>query len=276
MTRGPKKHLKRLNAPKHWMLSKLGGIYAPRPSSGPHKLRECLPLALILRNRLKYALTRHEVVMIVMRRHVAIDGKVRTDSNYPVGFMDVVSIPKSNENYRLLYNTKGRFILHSVSAKESQFKLCRVVKVAHAKKATIGKNPFMTGQASAIPYVVTHDGRTIRYPDPLIRVNDTVKFDMSTGKITDHVKFEAGNLAMITRGANIGRIGIVVHREKHPGSYEIVHVKDRRGESFATRVENFFIIGTQEKPLITFPKTLGNKVSILEARTAVKKGKKSQ
>ena len=27
MTRGPKKHLKRLNAPSHWMLDKLGGIF---------------------------------------------------------------------------------------------------------------------------------------------------------------------------------------------------------------------------------------------------------
>lgn len=55
--RGPKKHLKRLNAPKHWMLDKLGGVFAPKPSPGPHKQRECLPLCLILRNRLKYALT---------------------------------------------------------------------------------------------------------------------------------------------------------------------------------------------------------------------------
>ncbi len=37
-TRGPKKHLKRLNAPKHWMLDKMGGIYAPKPSCGPHKV----------------------------------------------------------------------------------------------------------------------------------------------------------------------------------------------------------------------------------------------
>jgi len=33
MARGPKMHLKRLNAPKHWMLDKLGGVWAPRPSS---------------------------------------------------------------------------------------------------------------------------------------------------------------------------------------------------------------------------------------------------
>lgn len=27
MARGPKKHLKRLNAPSHWMLDKLNGIF---------------------------------------------------------------------------------------------------------------------------------------------------------------------------------------------------------------------------------------------------------
>lgn len=265
MTRGPKKHLKRLAAPRHWMLDKLGGIYAPRPSSGPHKLRECLPLALILRNRLKYALTRREVTMVVMRRQVAIDGKIRTDINYPAGFMDVISLPKTDEKYRLLYDTKGRFVLHTVQPKESSFKLCRVVKMSKAKKATIGRNPFLHGQAATIPYLVTHDGRTIRYPDPAIQVHDTVRFDFTTGKITGYAKFETGHVAMITRGANVGRIGTIVHREKHPGDFEIVHIKDARGESFATRVENVFVLG-DDKPMISVPRAKGIKLSILEER----------
>jgi ribosomal protein S4E len=46
---------------------------------------------LILRNRLKYSLSRRETNVIVMRRHVAVDGKVRTDMNYPAGFMGNVS-----------------------------------------------------------------------------------------------------------------------------------------------------------------------------------------
>ncbi|KAF9596726.1 hypothetical protein IFM89_012925 [Coptis chinensis] len=37
MARGLKKHLKRFNAPHHWMLDKLGGAFAPKPSSSPHK-----------------------------------------------------------------------------------------------------------------------------------------------------------------------------------------------------------------------------------------------
>ena len=87
MPRGPRKHMKRLAAPKHWMLSKLGGIWAPRPSSGPHKLRESLPLLLVLRNRLKYALNNREAVAILMQRLVKVDGKVRTDKTFPAGFM---------------------------------------------------------------------------------------------------------------------------------------------------------------------------------------------
>lgn len=38
--------------------------------------------------------------------------QVRTDINYPVGFMDVISIEKSDEHFRLMYDAKGRFVLH--------------------------------------------------------------------------------------------------------------------------------------------------------------------
>ncbi|CAK9025099.1 unnamed protein product, partial [Durusdinium trenchii] len=40
-------------APKQWMLDKLRGRWAPKPNAGPHKLRECLPLIVMLRQRLK-------------------------------------------------------------------------------------------------------------------------------------------------------------------------------------------------------------------------------
>jgi len=276
MGRGPKKHLKRLAAPRHWMLSKMGGIYAPRPSAGPHKLNECVPLVLILRNRLKYALTRREVIMIAMRRLLKVDHKIRTDPNFPAGFQDVVSIEKTGEMYRLLYDVKGRFVLHKIPEKEASYKLLRVVRVGTASKASIGRNPFLNGQSAAIPYVVTHDGRTIRYPDPLIKVNDTVKFEISSGKILDFVKFDVGNLAMITRGANIGRIGVIVAQEKHAGSHTIVHVKDKNDKQFATRAENVFVIGKGTSPMISVPKDKGLKLSIIQEKQAVQQQKEKK
>ncbi|KAG5683884.1 30S ribosomal protein S4e [Polypedilum vanderplanki] len=252
MARGPKKHLKRLAAPKAWMLDKLGGPFAPRPSTGPHKLRESLPLVIFLRNRLKYALTNTETKKIVMQRHIKVDGKVRTDINYPAGFMDVITIEKTGEFFRLIYDVKGRFTIHRITADEAKYKLCKV------KRVTIGPKK--------IPYLVTHDGRTLRYPDPNIHVNDTIQLDIATGKITDHIRFESGNLVMVTGGRNLGRVGTVVNREKHPGSFEIIHVKDANGHMFATRLTNIFIIGKGAKAYISLPKGKGIKLSVAEER----------
>uniref|UniRef100_A0A8C9CN00 Ribosomal protein S4 X-linked n=1 Tax=Phocoena sinus TaxID=42100 RepID=A0A8C9CN00_PHOSS len=95
-------------------------LQAPRPSTGPHKLRECLPLIIFLRNRLKYALTGDEVKKICMQRFIKIDGKVRTDITYPAGFMDVISIDKTGENFRLIYDTKGRFAVHRITPEEAK------------------------------------------------------------------------------------------------------------------------------------------------------------
>ncbi|CAH1418728.1 unnamed protein product [Lactuca virosa] len=224
MARGLKKHMKRLNAPKHWMLDKLGGAFAPKPSSGPHKSRECLPLILILRNR--------------------------TDKTYPAGFMDVVSIPKTNENFRLLYDTKGRFRLHSVRDEESKFKLCKVRSVQFGSKG--------------IPYINTYDGRTIRYPDPLIKANDTIKLDLESNKIVDFIKFDVGNVVMVTGGRNTGRVGILKNREKHKGSFETVHIQDSTGHEFATRLGNVFTLGKGTKPWVSLPKGKGIKLTIIE------------
>jgi len=252
MARGPKKHLKRQAAPRHWMLDKLSGVWAPKPSAGPHKSRECLPLVIFLRNRLKYALNGKEVVSILMQRLVKVDGKVRTDKTYPTGFMDVITIDKTGENFRMLYDAKGRFTIHRITAEEAQYKLCRVKSVA-------------TG-ARKVPYITTHDGRTIRYPDPLIKPNDTIKFDIKQNKITDVVKFDVGNLVAITGGRNMGRVGTITHRERHQGSFDIVHVKDAIGQTFATRLANTFVIGRGNQALISLPRGKGVKLSIEEER----------
>ncbi|KAI8803554.1 putative 40S ribosomal protein S4 [Cladochytrium replicatum] len=252
MARGPRKHLKRLNAPKHWMLDKLTGTWAPRPSPGPHKLRECLPLIVFIRNRLKYALNGKETKTILMQRLVKVDGKVRTDVTYPAGFMDVITIEKTGENFRLVYDVKGRFTIHRIDDNEAQYKLCKV------KRVQVG--------AKGIPFIVTHDGRTIRYPDPVIKVNDTVKIDIAANKVTDFVHFEVGNLSYITGGRNMGRIGTITHRERHHGGFDIVHIKDAAGHSFATRLTNVFVIGQGQKPWISLPKGRGVKLSIAEER----------
>ena len=131
-----------------------------------------------------------------------------------------------------------------------QYKLCKVNKKRLGDKG--------------VPCVNLHDGRTIRYPDPLINEHDSVMVDIATNKITEFIKYEAGALVMLTGGRNAGRVGVVTRREKHKGSFEIVHVKDASGHEFATRASNAFVIGTGNKPLVSLPKGKGLRMSIVE------------
>jgi len=257
MGRGPKKHLKRLAAPPSWMLDKLSGVYAPRPSAGPHKLRESFPIIVFPRNRLKYALNGREVKAIVRQRLIKVDNKVRTDPTYPTGFMDIISIEKSNEHFRILYDVKGRFTIHRVTPEESKYKLLKVKRVALGMRG--------------VPHVVTHDGRTIRYPDPLVRANDTIKFDLENNKMVDFLKFDVGAMCMVTGGRNIGRVGTIQRRERHLGGHDIIHVKDANDRTFATRIINIFVIGDHSKSWVSLPKAKGIKLTIAEERDARRK-----
>ena len=250
MPRCQRKHLKRLAAPHHWLLAKTAGKFATKPTAGPHKGRECLPIIVFLRNRLKYALNAREVTAICKRRLVKVDGKIRTDPRYPAGLMDVIELGKSNEQFRLLYDCKGRYTAHKIERTEAEFKLCRV------NKWDIGNKK--------IPYIVTHDGRTIRYAHPATRLNDTIKFNLKTGEVDSFVKFDEGNIAMVTSGGNVGRVGVIGRIEKQTAGFNIVHMKDAAGNEFATRQANVFVLGDGEKPLISLPRRNGVRPSILE------------
>ena len=252
MGRGPRKHQKRVAAPSSWMLDKLSGVWAPKAGAGPHKARECLPLIVLLRNRLKFALTYTEAKQILMQRQVLVDGKARVAHTFPTGVMDVVSMPAMKLNYRILPTTKGRFAIHQVSDEEASYKLCRVQQVK------VG--------AKSVPMLVAHDGRTYRFPDPAIKTNDTIRVEIATGKILDFLKFEVGSQAMTTKGNNSGRVGVIESIEHHPGSFQIVHLKDAAGNQFATRQENITVIGTADKVWISLPKGNGIKLTTVEDR----------
>ena len=82
--------------------------------------------------------------------------------------------------------------------------------------------------------------------------------------MADYIKFDTGAIAMVTGGRNMGRVGVIAHRERHDGGFNIVHIKDAIDNSFATRESNVFVIG-QEKPWISLPKGKGVKVIIVLA-----------
>ena len=107
--------------------------------------------------------------------------------------MDVIDIPKMDKSYRVLYDVKGRFIFNKITKKEASFKLCRV------EKKSMGPNK--------ISYIVTHDGRTIRFYDNNIKLGDTINYNLDKNEITDHYSMAIGNISFCSQANNKGRIG---------------------------------------------------------------------
>eukprot|EP00818_Percolomonas_sp_WS_P000014 CAMPEP_0117448026 /NCGR_PEP_ID=MMETSP0759-20121206/7180_1 /TAXON_ID=63605 /ORGANISM="Percolomonas cosmopolitus, Strain WS" /LENGTH=177 /DNA_ID=CAMNT_0005240383 /DNA_START=345 /DNA_END=878 /DNA_ORIENTATION=- len=175
-------------------------------------------------------------------------------------------MPGSGDRFRVLYDTKGRFVLHRIGEKEAEYKLCRVSKIETV--------------VNGVPTLQTHDGRTIRYPFPGTQVHDTIKVNLKTGNMKQLIKFSLGNICMVTGGRNTGRIGEIVNREAHPGAYEMVHVRDLAGNTFSTRRSNVFVLGEGHTSLVTLPRGKGVKLSATEDRkrrlTKAKKNSRRQ
>ncbi|KAI5078565.1 hypothetical protein GOP47_0006236 [Adiantum capillus-veneris] len=148
-------------------------------------------MVVLLRKQLKYALTYREVVAIVMQRLISVDRKVRTDKCYPAGSMDVVSIAKI---FWLLWLAREGSLCTPSSLKSLKYKLCKVRAACFGEKG--------------IPYITTFDRRTIRYPDPLIKANDTIKIEIETRKAVEFIKFNIGNIAMVTVVATEAGLGL--------------------------------------------------------------------
>lgn len=60
-------------------------------------------------------------------------------------------------------------------------------------------------------------------------------------KIESFIHFEPGVLVMCTGGRNIGRVGVILNRERHHGGFDIVHVRDVKEREFSTRIGNIFV-----------------------------------
>jgi small subunit ribosomal protein S4e len=103
-----------------------------------------------------------------------------------------------------------------------------------------------------------------RQTEKLGRLTDTIKLDLELNKITDFIKFDVGNVVMVTGGRNRGRVGVIKNREKHKGTFETIHVQDSTGNEFATRLSNVFTIGKGTKPWVSLPKGKGIKLTVIE------------
>ncbi len=245
--KGAKRHLKRLATPTSWYVERKTYKWAVRPRPGPHSLENSIPLIYIVRDYLHYARHAREARKILNEGKILVDGKVRRDYKFPVGIMDVISIPETGENYRVLPNRIGKLILHPIEGEEVHLKPLRIRNKRMVKGANIQLN--------------FHDGTNhlIRLESPLdpkkdeFKTSYTVLMRVPERSIEEVIPFEIGAYVFVTQGKNVFRRGKIVEVRSFPmGWPDVVTIEDDNGELFDTLKEYAFVVG-KDKPRISLP-----------------------
>lgn len=221
-----KKHLKRVTAPRTWPVPRKTAFWAAKPSPGPHGVAHAMPLLSVVRDLLHLADSGREARLLIGRREIAVDGRIRTDPKYPVGLMDVLSVPKLKEDFRMLLDAKGRFKLQRISEAERAWKLVRIE----------GKTTGRGGKTQ----LHCHDGRNLLLPKDQYKSGDVLKIELPSQKILGSFPLDQGSTALLIAGSHVGRLSIVdAYLVKRGSASNIVTFK----EGHSTVKENVFVVG---------------------------------
>ncbi|KAF3453073.1 hypothetical protein FNV43_RR03506 [Rhamnella rubrinervis] len=219
---------------RDWLREELVFDFATPPESK----WECLPAIEVLLHR--DLSPKHDNIYFVEFRTMmlVIDYRYRVfpelsqyrwifSEEYPTGFMEVLSLPASKANVRLMYDAKGRLLFHKISDKEAKIDLRKVMYV-HSENETCT--------------LCLHDKRIICNADPNIQVNDTIKFDYAKKKIIDYAKVGVGNFVMVTGGRHKGRVGVIrkmgVKEHNKMKTIGLIRIEDDLGREFATSLDH--------------------------------------
>ncbi len=234
---GSRKHLKRFKSPEHWPIHPKEFTWTVKPSPGPHSIEGSLPLLIIVRDILKIADNAREARIIINNGEILVDGRVRKDYKFPVGFMDVIQLPKAGKAYRVLPDERGRLMLHPIEKGNIEFKLCRIEDKTTIKGGRTQLN--------------LHDGRNF-LTDGDYKTGDVVVLNVPEQEVKDHIKFEEGTLGIITGGKHIGERGTVKEINITKGTMPNTVMIETKNKTFQTLKDYVFVLG-KDKPAISLP-----------------------
>ncbi len=237
-------HLKRLAAPVVFNIPVKEKKFAPRPVPGPHPLEYSVPLLVIVRDWLKYASTAREAEKIIFQGKLLVDGRVVKEPRFPVGLMDVLSIPETGEIYRMLPVYRRGLRLIEIDRSESGFKIGLIVRKQHVK-------------GGALQFTL-HDGRNVLVKNPTekdraIGTWDSFQISIPENKVLAHLPFDVGRYALIYRGSRAGLHGPIVDYERvrrYPAK-QLVTVRTSEGE-ISTILDYVMVVG-EERSWLKLP-----------------------
>ncbi len=226
------KHMKRLTAPRSWVIERKVAKWAVKPSPGPHPIERSIPLLMLIRDYLGYADTAREAKRIIGAAEVLVDGKPTRDHKRPIGIMDVVSIPRLNEHYRILVDRKGKIRPVKIDSEKAKWKLSKIENKTTVKGGRTQLN--------------LHDGRNILVDEDRYSTGDVLKISIPDQKILEVYKLEKGNIALITGGSHRGEISFIeeVVRDNATKNPPVIF-----RDGFRTVKKNVFVIGKKKSEI---------------------------
>ncbi len=228
-------HMKRLTTPKSWGMEKKTAYWAPKPSPGPHATEDGVPLTVVLRDMVQCCDTAREAKRIIGAREVLIDGKITTDPKRSLGLMDVLTLPKTKENWRMLIDRRAKLRLVRVGEDEAKWKLARIER----------KTTVKTGKCQ----ITLHDGRNILMDKSQYKTGDVLKIEVPSQKVLGKYPLEKGYAALVTAGSHVGEVrkvkGYIV---SHNPKSNMVEFED----GGSTVKENVFVVG-KDAPDVKLP-----------------------
>ncbi|MCX6697397.1 MAG: 30S ribosomal protein S4e [Methanoregula sp.] len=198
-------HLKRLNAPDSWRITKKTTTFIAKTAPGPHNAN-AMPIAVWLRDTMGFARTAKEVKQILKQKDVFINGRPCRDPKLGIGIFDIIALPRIGKYYRMLRGVKGRHKTVEIDAEAAQSRLCKIDNKTIIPGGRIQLNLRYGANILA---------------DNTYKPNDSIVISLKPEdrfKILDHFPFATGNMAMIIGGQHSGKVARIVEIVKTPGS----------------------------------------------------------
>lgn len=231
-------HLKRLNAPDSWRITKKTTKFITKTSPGPHNAN-AMPIVVWLRDHMGLARTAKEVKQILKQQDVIINGRPCRDPRMGIGIFDIIALPRIGKYYRMLRDVKGRHKTVEIDAEAAQTRLCKI-----EDKTTISKGRVQLNLRYGANIIA----------DNTYKSNDSIVISLKPEdrfKVMDHFPFATGNMAMIIGGRHSGKVARIVEIVKTAGSVpnRIILEDETTKTRFDTITPYIYMIG-RETPAI--------------------------
>lgn len=196
-------HMKRLSMPRTWPLERKGSKYITKPVSS-HKLRDCIPISIILK-LLNIVPTTNEAKKIIKHKSILVDGKEIKDEKYGIGLFDILYIKDIDKYFTIHLSKKGKLKVVQLDKNEAKYKPLKVIG-----KKVLKQNSLQLNLSDGKNVLV----KKLKFGN--IKQGDTLIYDIANRSFVEHLPLSVGSDIVVIKGSHVWEASVIKEiRSKH-------------------------------------------------------------